>query len=357
MIKGLIFDFDGLMVDTESPAYDSWVEIYREHNCELPLIAWAAVLGGSGTEFDPCRYLEEQVGRTLDSEALRTRRWQRKLELTAVQPLLPGIMTYIDQAKILGLKVGVASSSSRKWVVGHLDRLQVTSRCDAIICSDDVTHVKPDPEIYTAALAALALNPEEALAFEDAPNGMVAAHRAGIVCVAVPNPLTGQLPLEHADVRLSSLAEQPLRAVLAQVQPWLDQGQWGARPRVSATVLRDGGQEVLMVKHRQSNGREYWQLPGGGISPSESAERAVLRELHEETKLTGHISRVLFTIPYKYGSSTTFLVEVDPAAQAAVGIDPEEMHAEHRKLVAVAWLPVADVRDNPEIRHVQRCLS
>jgi len=221
LIKGLIFDFDGLMVDTETPAYDSWAEIYREHACELPLVVWAAVLGGSGSEFDASDYLEKQVGRTLDREALRARRWQRKLELTAVQPLLPGVLTYIDAARALGLKIGVASSSTRKWVVGHLDRLQMTSRFDAIICSDDVTHVKPHPEIYTTAVAALRLRPEEAIAFEDAPNGVMAARRAGIFCIAVPNQLTGQLPLEHAHMRLVTLDEQPLSTLLAQVQELL----------------------------------------------------------------------------------------------------------------------------------------
>ncbi len=62
MIRGLIFDFDGLMVDTESPAYDSWREVYQEYGCELPLALWQAVLGGSGKEFDPCAYLEQQIG-------------------------------------------------------------------------------------------------------------------------------------------------------------------------------------------------------------------------------------------------------------------------------------------------------
>ncbi len=74
MIKGLIFDFDGLLVDTESPAYDSWLEIYREYGCTLPLSLWSAVLGGSGAEFDPCAYLAEQTGRSLDADVLRARR-------------------------------------------------------------------------------------------------------------------------------------------------------------------------------------------------------------------------------------------------------------------------------------------
>ena len=89
------------------------------------------------------------------------------------------------------------------------------------------------------------------------------------------------------------------------------------RPRVSAAVLRDEGREVLMVKHRRPDGTEYWQLPGGGLLPDESPEAGVLRELHEEANLAGRVVRFLFTIPYKYGTSTTFLVEIDPTAQAS----------------------------------------
>lgn len=217
MIQGLIFDFDGLMVDTESPAYDSWLEIYREHGCDLPLTQWAAVLGGSGKEFDPCAYLEQQVGCELDRDVLSARRWQRKLELVAKQPLLPGINAYLDEAKRLGLKLGVASSSSRRWVVGHLDRLQVSGLFDAIICADNVTQVKPDPEIYHVAVAALGLQPEQVIAIEDAPNGVLAAKQADLFCVAVPNFLTGQLPLDHADIRVTSLSDVPLVSLLALV--------------------------------------------------------------------------------------------------------------------------------------------
>ena len=127
-------------------------------------------------------------------------------------------------------------------------------------------------------------------------------------------------------------------------------------PRVSAAVLRGDGREILMVKHRRVDGSEYWQLPGGAILPGESPEAAVLRELREETNLEGRVVRFLFTIPYKYGTSTTFLVEVDAAAQPALGSEPEEVAAEHRKLVDLAWFPLADVRENPEIKALLRVL-
>lgn len=222
MINALIFDFDGLLVDTEGPAYDSWQEIYQAHGCELPLAVWSTVIGGSGHAFDPCAYLETLVGRALDCDAIRQQRWQRKLEFTAEQPLLPGVTSYLADAKRLDLLLAVASSSSHRWVDGHLERLGVRTLFDTIICADDVAHVKPDPELYQRAVAALDLLPHQAIAFEDAPNGLLAAQRAGLFSIAVPNPLTGQLPLT-ADLRITSLADVPLPALLAQIEAQLQE--------------------------------------------------------------------------------------------------------------------------------------
>lgn len=217
MNKGLIFDFDGLIVDTESAALESWLEIYREYDCDLPMSSWVLGIGGSGLEFDPCRYLEEQIGRPLDYEALRTRRGQLKADMVALQPLLPGVLDYITTARRLGLKLAVASNSNHEWVEGHLARLDAIAHFDAIVCADDVTHLKPDPEIYRTALAALQLQPEEAIALEDSPNGLLAAKRAGLFGVAIPSAITGRLPFDHADLRLTSMAEMPLEHLLALV--------------------------------------------------------------------------------------------------------------------------------------------
>ena len=124
------------------------------------------------------------------------------------------------------------------------------------------------------------------------------------------------------------------------------------RPRVSAAVFRANGSEILMVKHRRQDGTSYWQLPGGGVLPNERLEDAVKRELLEETGLCGRVTRKLFTIPYKHGMSTTFLLEVDAAAEPKLGYDPEEAVAQRRKLVGLAWMPVTELRDNPEVKHL-----
>jgi HAD superfamily hydrolase (TIGR01509 family) len=218
VIRGLIFDFDGLMVQTETSARDSWLEIYHEYGCEFPYTLWSETLGGSRASFDACAYLAGQTGLHLDLDALRERRKQRHVELVAAQPLMPGVADYLAEGKRMGLRLGVASSSSRAWVVGHLDRLGVARLFDAIVTRDDVAQVKPDPEIYLLALARLRLEAREALVFEDAPNGALAAKRAGVFTVAVPNALTCELPLDHADLRVATLADLPLADLLVAVE-------------------------------------------------------------------------------------------------------------------------------------------
>jgi HAD superfamily hydrolase (TIGR01509 family) len=217
MIRGLIFDFDGLILDTELPAFRAWEEICLEHGCPLPLELWASCIGTSW-KFDVLGYLEGRLGRELDRPALAARHHRRELELISQEEPLPGVRDYIAGAKRLGLKLGLASSSSRAWVVHHLARLGLEREFDSIKCAEDVGRAKPDPDLYRAVLAELALEPEEALALEDSPNGVLAARRAGLFCVAVPNPLTSRLPLDGADLLLDSLASLPLEALLREVQ-------------------------------------------------------------------------------------------------------------------------------------------
>lgn len=221
MIKAIIFDFDGLILDTELPDYTAWNEIYHEYGADIPLSVWARVIGGrmSDNGFDPIRYLEEQSGQTIaDPEALHTRRRGREMELVALQEALPGVEKLIADAKRAGLKLAVASSSSNRWVTGHLERLGLLHNFDVIKTSDDVAVTKPAPDLFLAALAALGVEAGEAIVLEDSPNGIAAGKRAGIFTIAIPNQLTGQLDLSQADMRLESLADIALDQFLAGKQ-------------------------------------------------------------------------------------------------------------------------------------------
>jgi len=216
MIRAIVFDFDGLILDTELPEFQSWQTIYQAHGYTLPLAVWATCIGTTEA-FDPYAYLEEQLGRAVDREAVQLRQRQQCDALIAAQAVLPGVHDYIADARRLDLQLGVASSSSRAWVHGHLTRLELHQHFVCIACRDDVPRTKPDPALYQAALAALGVRPEEAIALEDSPNGILAAKRAGLFCVAVPNVLTRQLPLDHADLQIPSLAALPLSELLRTI--------------------------------------------------------------------------------------------------------------------------------------------
>ena len=216
MIRAIVFDFDGLILDTEEPVYRSWLEVYEAHGEELPFERWVQIVGSTTTGFHPQHHLEERLGRSLPKEVL-DRRIGRRTELVLAQKLLPGVVQHIDQAKALGLKVGVASSSTAEWVRGHLARLGILEKFDCLRCRDDVGNAKPEPDLYIAVLDCLGVSASEAIAIEDSPNGVMAAKRAGLRCVAIPNSITAKLDLSGADVLLSSLAEITLADLLTKV--------------------------------------------------------------------------------------------------------------------------------------------
>lgn len=205
-IAALIFDFDGLIVDSETPGFRAWSEVYAAHGCPLPFDKYSACIGTIGG-FDLHGYLEAQTGRSFDRTDLERACTSRWLELMHDQPLLPGIASCVTSAKKRGLGLAIASSSTQKWVTRNLKKFGLLDYFDAVCTSDYVGSVKPDPALYLLALDRLGVTAGEAIAFEDSPNGILAAKRAGLFCIAIPNPLTKDLPLELADRRLSSLEE------------------------------------------------------------------------------------------------------------------------------------------------------
>jgi HAD superfamily hydrolase (TIGR01509 family) len=213
----VVFDFDGLILDTEAPVYDAWQAIYAEHGQTFAFDKWAACIGTHDL-FDPAQELAALCGRALDCDALTARHRADCDALVAAQSVLPGVREYLEEARRLGVRLGVASSSGRSWVEGHLARLGLREYFEVVRCRDDVRVVKPDPALYLAVLDATGVAAREAVALEDSPNGVWAAKRAGLACVAVPNPLTARLDLAHADLRLDSLAELPLAELLARLR-------------------------------------------------------------------------------------------------------------------------------------------
>jgi HAD superfamily hydrolase (TIGR01509 family) len=216
VIRAIVFDFDGLILDTEEPIYRSWLEVYEAHGEDLPFERWVQIVGSTTTGFHPQHHLEERLGRPLPKEVLE-RRMDRRTELILANRVLPGVAQRLDEARDMGLKLGVASSSTQDWVRGHLVRLGLLDRFDCLRCRDDVASAKPDPDLYLAVLDCLGVTAAESIAIEDSPNGVAAAKRAGLRCVAIPNSITARLDLSRADLILSSLAELTVGQLLERL--------------------------------------------------------------------------------------------------------------------------------------------
>lgn len=219
MLQALIFDFDGLIIDSEITVLMSWQELYQEYGYELPVAEWLRCIGtvyGDDT-FDPRENLERQFGRPIDWEAEEAKRFEREIELVELQPVLPGVTRLITEAKASGLKLAVGSSSPHRWVDAHLKRLGLWQQFDVVVCGDDVPHVKPEPDVFLLAAQKLDVDPAGCIVLEDSPHGAVAAQFAGMFCVVVPNRLTRRMNVSAAGMVIDSLADISLADLQAAV--------------------------------------------------------------------------------------------------------------------------------------------
>jgi HAD superfamily hydrolase (TIGR01509 family) len=201
----LIFDFDGLLVDTESSALLAWREQFAVHELVFPLEVWHQYIGSQGSQ-DAMLAAIRAGGIDFEDAALRDEWRERHNRIVSSEPLRPGVEALLDEAAAAGARFAVASSATRDWLDQQLGRLGIHDRFE-VVCARDNGRVKPAPDIYLAAIASLGVEAADAIAFEDSPNGITAAKAAGLFCVAVPNPVTAELPLGQADLRVESFTE------------------------------------------------------------------------------------------------------------------------------------------------------
>jgi putative hydrolase of the HAD superfamily len=218
-LQAVIFDFDGLIIDSESAAFDAWSAIYREHGCTLSLTEWVECVGSSYAIFDPVGTLARLTRREFDADtraALMADKEARKVAVCNRLAPLPGVKERLEEAHDLGLGVALASSSSRQWLETHLERIGLHSSFQSISGKDDVARVKPHPDVYLHAARSLSVEPSRCLVFEDSVNGVKAAKAAGMTCIAVPGPITRGLDFGAADAVATSLADVTLAAWLSR---------------------------------------------------------------------------------------------------------------------------------------------
>ncbi len=212
MIRALIFDFDGLILDTETPIIDAWAALHERAGLPYHRADAHRLVGTVEIDFDPWA----AFGPTADRAALDVEHRRLCRELTARQPILPGVLDCLQAARVDGLKLGVASNSSHRHVDGHLARLALFHLFDATCCREDVAAGKPAPDVYSAIIGRLGAAAREAIAFEDSTAGTQAARAAGLWTVAVPNRSTHEHDFAAAHLVLPSLAAVPLPQLLAR---------------------------------------------------------------------------------------------------------------------------------------------
>jgi putative hydrolase of the HAD superfamily len=217
-MRGIIFDFDGLIVDTEMPGYLAWAECYAAHGHELRLCDYTRCVGSDWAHYNPATELERLLNRRLDWPELDRERTRRVYELLEEVEPLPGVRELLMEARDEGVVCAVASSSPRSWVVPWLERLGLHEEFLHVVTLDDVSRPKPSPELFELALRRLGIGPHEGVVLEDSLNGLRAALAARIACVVVPNRVTEALNFDGASHRADSLAEmriELLRRIVA----------------------------------------------------------------------------------------------------------------------------------------------
>lgn len=202
MLRALIFDFDGLMVDTETVIIEAWERIHADDG----FVADRTVLHDLVGHTDITQDVWTAYPLVHDRKKLK-QRWRDLARLLMdAAPVLPGVRELLASARAEGLRLAVASNSNRAHVEGHLRLRGLDAFFDTICTRDEVQNPKPAPDVYLEALRRLGVAPEETVAFEDSVPGHLAAHRAGLRVIVIPGPSTHHGDFPHATLRLATLA-------------------------------------------------------------------------------------------------------------------------------------------------------
>ena len=212
-IEAIIFDFDGLLMDTERCSLASWQHVWAQHGLELDLSTFWPTHSGDVSEERYGR-LAEAVGPSFDRDACHTTRLAYRDDLNASLGFRPGIEAWLRRGGEIGMRMAIASGSHREWVTTHLARVGCLNQFELLACGDETSGHKPDPAIYQLALERLGVAPESAVAVEDTPHGVLAATAAGMRCVAIPNLYPYPADFTQAAVVLESAADISIDVLL-----------------------------------------------------------------------------------------------------------------------------------------------
>ncbi len=213
-LRALIFDFDGLVCDTEGAQVLAATEVFAHHDATLPLDRWTKLIGTATDDDFWLSWLEEQVADIDRQHALDLFTNRNQTHVDALQ-LHNGVIDLLVSASKHNVPVAIASSSPTSWVHPLIERFGIGDYFETIVCREHAPRAKPAPDLYHEALRRLGIASDHAasvIALEDSRNGSLAAKAAGLTCVAIPGALTKSQDFSHVDHVVDSMTAVRLRS-------------------------------------------------------------------------------------------------------------------------------------------------
>jgi HAD superfamily hydrolase (TIGR01509 family) len=210
--RAVLFDFDGLIVDTEMPEYLAWQALYARRGLTFPIASWLKNVGRNDRPFDPFGPVRGDA--SVDAVQTEWRALYDSIEPSFMVPL-PGVVPLLRRLREHGWRVAIGSSSRHARVASMVERLGLTGQFGAIAGGDEVPLAKPAPDVYLLAARRLEVPPDVCTVLEDSENGVHAAKAAGMRCIAVPSVLTRSLDFSAADAVVDGLERVTLDVLVA----------------------------------------------------------------------------------------------------------------------------------------------
>lgn len=213
MLKALVFDFDGVIVDTESQWYDiykNWLK--QDFGYDLQLVDYLVCVGASSKQL--FYFLEQEIGKKLNIKDYEDELMKQFIEQSSNLPPMQGVIKLIEEAVQKGLKIAIATSATRRKPEFHLQRLNILKYFDVLSTAELSEHIKPAPDIFIKAAQMLNVTNDECLVIEDSKNGLLGAMRADMKCLIVPNKITKNSDFQGCYKMVDSLSNVVLDQII-----------------------------------------------------------------------------------------------------------------------------------------------
>src|SRR5262245_39823949 len=217
-LAAVVFDFDGIVLDSETPEYESHRRIYERCGVPLTIADWCEAIG-VWAEGHGDRRFEALCARSNEAPPREAYLAERQRIFQTLLPPEPmrGIRELLTALDVAGIPAAIASTSSARWVIPAAERIGVRGFFDVIVTGDEVQKRKPAPDVYLEAARRLGVEPEDAIAIEDSGPGVAAARAAGMAVVAIPHWLTKTHDLRGAHLEVAHAGQLTLDRLRALV--------------------------------------------------------------------------------------------------------------------------------------------